>query len=306
MLRGMGWKEGQGIGGFKNEVVPIFDPQVRPKGLGLGATKPKTQQAAVKEGEEKLVLKKGAFVKIEAGPKRGLYGEVEGLDEENGRVIVKFTVSKETTSVSENVICLVSKKEFSERGKVVNIDKYEKYKDKESKSKEDKRRRSRTPEKRKHKHSEKKSRKDEREVYSVSDDSDRSSSPEVKKKKKSRTWVQSGLRVRCVDSRWKDGKYYNVKMEVIDVVTNASCDCRTDQGKLVQDVSTDQLETLIPKAEGGVVMVVRGGNTGQLGRLVARDKGRCEATVQLVVTEDVLRLDYDSICEYVASVPDLE
>ena len=33
---------------------------------------------------------------------------------------------------------------------------------------------------------------------------------------------------------------------------------------------------------------------------------RCEATVQLVVTEDVLRLDYDSICEYVASVPDLE
>ena len=38
--------------------------------------------------------------------------------------------------------------------------------------------------------------------------------------------------------------------------------------------STDQLETLIPKAEGGVVMVVRGGNTGQLGRLVARDKGR--------------------------------
>ena len=110
MLRGMGWKEGQGIGGFKNEVVPIFDPQVRPKGLGLGATKPQTQQAAVKEGEEKLVLKKGAFVKIEAGPKRGLYGEVEGLDEENGRVIVKFTVSKETTSVSENVICLVSKK----------------------------------------------------------------------------------------------------------------------------------------------------------------------------------------------------
>ena len=69
----MGWKEGQGIGGFKNEVVPIFDPQVRHKGLRLGANKPKTQQMAVKEGEEKLVLK-GAFVKIEAGPKRGLYG----------------------------------------------------------------------------------------------------------------------------------------------------------------------------------------------------------------------------------------
>ena len=236
MLRGMGWKEGGGIGGFKNEVVPIFDPQVRPKGLGLGATRPNAKDKVVKEGEEKLVLKKGAFVKIESGAKKGLYGEVEGLDEENARVIIKLVVSKDTTSVSENAIQLVTKNEFKERGKVVNLDKYEKYKEKESKSKEDKRRRSRTPEKRKHKHSEKKSRKDEREVYSVSDDSDRSSSPEVKKKKKSRTWVQSGLRVRCVDSRWKDGKYYNVKMEVIDVVTNDSCDCRTDQGKLVQDV----------------------------------------------------------------------
>ena len=39
-----------------------------------------------------------------------------------------------------------------------------------------------------------------------------------------------------MDSKWKEGKYYNTKMEVIDVVTNDSCDCRTDQGKLVQDV----------------------------------------------------------------------
>ena len=58
----------------------------------------------------------------------------------------------------------------------------------------------------------------------------------MKRKKVARTWVQTGLRVRCVDSRWKDGKYYNVKMEVIDVVTNDSCDCRTDAGKLLQDV----------------------------------------------------------------------
>ena len=233
MLRGMGWKEGDGIGGFKNEVVPIFDPQVRPKGLGLGATKPNTKQAAVKEGEEKLVLKKGAHVKIESGARRGLYGEVEGLDEENGRVIVKLTVSKETTSVSENAVLLVTKKEFSERGKVVNIDKYEKYKEKEKVKSE---RRSRTPEKRKQHKDKRSSHKKEQEVYSVSDDSSRSSSPEIKRRKKTRTWVQTGLRVRCVDSKWREGKFYNVKMEVIDVVTNDSCDCRTDQGKLVQDV----------------------------------------------------------------------
>ena len=243
MLRGMGWKEGAGIGGFKNEVVPIFDPQVRPKGLGLGATRPNANQKVVKEGDEKLVLKKGAYVRIESGAKKGLYGEVEGLDEENGRVIIKLVVSKDITSVSENAIVLVTKNEFKDRGKVVNLDKYEKYKEKQ-KNKDD-RRRSKSPEKRKHKDSRRSRSREHKKsskqpVYSVSedsgDDSSSSSEPEVKRKKVTRTWVQTGLRVRCVDSRWRDGKYYNVKMEVIDVVTNDSCDCRTDAGKLLQDV----------------------------------------------------------------------
>ena len=70
-------------------------------------------------------------------------------------------------------------------------------------------------------------------------------------------------------------------------------------------IRTDRLETLIPKSEGGVVMVVRGEGRGQLGRVVVRDKARCLATVQLIHTEQVLdRLDYDSVCEFVGPVPD--
>ena len=67
---------------------------------------------------------------------------------------------------------------------------------------------------------------------------------------------------------------------------------------------TDRLESLIPKGEGGVVMVVRGETRGQLGRVVDRDKTRYLATVQLIHTEQVLRLDYDSVCEFVGPVPD--
>merc|ERR1719447_1322254 len=142
MLRGMGWKEGQGIGGFKNEVVPIFDSQVRPKGLGLGATrKNNDKQTVVKEGEEKLELKKGAFVKIESGVKKGLYGEIEGLDEENARVIIKLAVNKDVTSVSENSIQLVTKSEFKDREK-----------------EKQERKRSKSPEKRKYKDFRRKSR----------------------------------------------------------------------------------------------------------------------------------------------------
>lgn len=43
MLRGMGFKDGHGIGGFKTLAVACIEPVIRPKGLGLGAAKPKPQ-----------------------------------------------------------------------------------------------------------------------------------------------------------------------------------------------------------------------------------------------------------------------
>jgi len=305
MLRGMGWKPGEGIGGYKKEVVQIFDPQSRPKGLGLGATRPKNDQSVVKEGEEKLTLKRGAFVLIEGGAKRGMYGEVEGLDEENGRVLLKMGVGKEVVSISENIIKLVTKEEFKEKGKVLNLDKYEKYKEKDRiKKEEEERSRQRTPEKRRYKDSEKYSRRSR----SCSRDYDKKAkydrSPEVKRVKKGKTWVRPLLRVRCIDSRVKGGKYYNVKMEVLDVVTSDSCDCRTDEGKIVENIRTDKVETLIPKKDGGRVMVVRGERKGEIGQIIGRDKVKYMATVQLYQSEDVLILDYDNVCEYLGEVPD--
>jgi len=309
MLRGMGWKPGEGIGGYKKEVVAIFDPQSRPKGLGLGATRPKNDQTVVKEGEEKLTIKRGAFVMIEGGAKRGLYGEIEGLDEENGRVVLKLGISKEIVSISENVIKLVTKTEFKDKGKVLNLDKYEKYKEKDRiKKEEEEQDRQRTSEKRRYKNSEKYSRRsrscskdyDKKERY----DYDRS--PEVKRIKKGKTWVRPQLRVRCIDSKMKGGKYYNVKMGVVDVVTSDSCDCRTDEGKLVENIRTDKLETLIPKKDGGRVMVVRGDRKSEIGQVIARDKVKYKATVQLFQSEDVLSLDYDSVCEYIGEVPDFD
>ena len=92
MLRGMGWKPGEGIGGYKKQVVAIIDPLSRPKGLGLGAVRITEDQKEAKEGEEKLTLKRGAFVLIQGGKNRGLYGEVEGLDPDAGRVMLKLGV----------------------------------------------------------------------------------------------------------------------------------------------------------------------------------------------------------------------
>ena len=53
-------------------------------------------------------------------------------------------------------------------------------------------------------------------------------------------------------------------------------------------------------------MVVRGQHGGQVGRVIARDNSRYVATVQLVLTDDVLNTDYDNICQYLGPVPDYE
>lgn len=42
MLRGMGWKKGEGIGLRNKALVEMKEPELRPRGLGLGATRPNT------------------------------------------------------------------------------------------------------------------------------------------------------------------------------------------------------------------------------------------------------------------------
>jgi len=289
-------------------VKPI-EPVVRPKGLGLGASKPKQEKKVEgNKDEEELDLKRGAFILIESGHKKGQYAEVEGLDEDNGRVFVKMAIGNNATSVSENIIKLVTKKEFKDNGKVVNLDKYEEYKktQDEKKNREKIRSHSRSPEKNgRYKDSEKysrRSRSNSRDDYS----------PEIKKskydgrceKKKERTWVMPQLKVRCIDSKLKNGKYYKSKLAVVDVVTNESCDCRTEEGRLVEDVRTDKLETVIPKGDGAVVMVVRGRDRGQIGEILTRDRGKCMATVKLLQGQEIVKLDYDNVCEFMGEVMD--
>jgi len=290
MLRGMGWKPGEGIGGYKKQVVAIIDPLSRPKGLGLGAVRLTEDQKEAKEGEEKLTLKRGAFVLIQGGKNRGLYGEVEGLDPDAGRVMLKLGVGGNTVSVSENVIKLVTNKEYKEKGKVVNLEKYDKYKEKERLKKEDEEiqviREKKSKKEKKHKRSRSRSR-----------------SPKMKKAKTGKTWVRPELRVRCVDKRSEE---YKGKLIVVDVTTAETCDCRTAQGRLIEGVRTDRLETIIPKSDLGRVMVVRGERSGELGEMLDRDKSKQKATVQLIMSDEVLTLDYDSVCEFAGSVPDYE
>ncbi|KAJ4921318.1 hypothetical protein JOQ06_022682 [Pogonophryne albipinna] len=114
------------------------------------------------------------------------------------------------------------------------------------------------------------------------------------------SWLQRDLKVRFIDKSFKGGKYYNSKMCVEDVLSPSTCICRTDEGRLIDDVKQGMLETIIPKLESESIMVVLGEHRGQVGRILQRDKNKCRAMVQLDRHEEkVFMLDYDIICQYV-------
>ncbi|XP_057667596.1 G-patch domain and KOW motifs-containing protein homolog 1 [Diorhabda carinulata] len=133
MLRGMGWKEGIGIGKNPSKAAVMQAPELRPKGLGLGANPSSSDQhqpACDKEGKV-LILKRGSYAKVVAGSKKGTYCEVQGLDDEAGRVIVKTSLKSEILTFNEFMLVPVTKEEYSKNSKVINSAKFEEYKETE-------------------------------------------------------------------------------------------------------------------------------------------------------------------------------
>ena len=63
---------------FSSRVSTLSLPQVRPRGVGLGAVKtlPPTPQKHISNEEEKLKLARGSYVKVILGTWKGQYGQV--------------------------------------------------------------------------------------------------------------------------------------------------------------------------------------------------------------------------------------
>lgn len=121
LLRGMGWKDEEQKAKKENKFGDDF-LVCRPKGLGLGAEKVVRSQAKPQtnsKGEE-LVTKKGAYVRVLAGKFVDKYGQIEGLDEESGRMFVKFALGGNRESINERLIQPVSEKEYQENKKVIS------------------------------------------------------------------------------------------------------------------------------------------------------------------------------------------
>uniref|UniRef100_A0A8C5MRU1 G-patch domain and KOW motifs-containing protein n=1 Tax=Leptobrachium leishanense TaxID=445787 RepID=A0A8C5MRU1_9ANUR len=275
MLRGMGWKAGEGIGRtFKQDVKPL-EQKLRPRGLGLGADRsalnalePQKPRRPPKPGdepeEEAKGLGPGSAVEIQSGAHKDLYGKVEGIDTDNARAMVKLAIGGNVVTVSQFALRLVSSSEYKENAKDLSrLSKARQNKElqeaKNSKPVEEQ------PEQDKEKHK-KSSRNGD---SSNKDKRPKERSPDYEKEKKKAkkqppSWLHRDLRVRFIDKHYKAGKYYNSKLLVEDVLSPTRCVCRTDSGHILEDIKQDMLETLIPKQEGDHVLVVLGQYKGQV------------------------------------------
>ncbi|XP_007956569.1 G-patch domain and KOW motifs-containing protein [Orycteropus afer afer] len=304
MLRGMGWKPGEGIGRTFNQVVKPRVNSLRPKGLGLGASLtdakalaplgphhlPKPDEEQEKEKDQPQGLVPGGAVVVLSGPHRGIYGKVEGLDPDNVRAMVRLAVGNRVVTVSEYYLRPVSQQEFdrnpSELGQGSKTSSEQQNGTASSwKALQDQDL---------HVHQENSERKRKHPP-------DRQDGPTAKSEKaapRSQHWLRRDLRVRFVDKLHKGGQYYNTKMTVEDVLSSDICVCRTEEGQILEGVREDMLETLIPKVEGSRVMVVLGPQAGRVGRLLGRDTERSRALVQLRRENQLLELHYDAVCQY--------
>lgn len=379
MLRGMGWNEGEGIGKNQKQIAPV-EAILRPKGMGLGADRSQATQLnkskmvanSDNKDEEQLLLKAGSHCVIQKGSNKDLYGTIEGLDEDNARVMVKLSLGGKIVTLSQYNIKLVSKTEFNKYSKYINKGKADKYKEKEEKKRErdDSDAEQDNKKHKKHKHDRERDRysdredkdnrhkyKDEKHKKRSHREKDREDSDEYRVREKreeyrdrerrdeyrdrerrketeerlekysnqngngredvkdlkgkttngnrsdSYFWVRPNIRVRIISQNYKKGKYFNTKVNVIDVVSPDNCVCRTDNGTVLENLTQSDMETVIPKMEKSFVILVSSKHRGQLAELMSKDKKNCKATVQLLKDRDeVLQVDYDSICEYIGDI----
>ncbi|XP_013412861.1 G-patch domain and KOW motifs-containing protein [Lingula anatina] len=230
--------------------------------------------------------------------------------------MVKLTISQQLISINKFHLQLVSKTDYEKNAKILNKAKVDDYYAEEKKNKSH---RNVSPESSRENYEHKKrDRKWQREGDSKdkSRDADRKrkyeddkSESHTSKKSSSKSsshtdcWLHPLLRVRIVDKHYRKGKYYNMKVEVVDVVTTNTCVCKTEQGKVLEDLSQSMVETVIPKADSAHVMIVSGKYKGQLGEIIKKDKSKCTTTVQLLSSRDkAVKLHFDSVCEYLGDV----
>ena len=317
MLRGMGWKEGEGVG--RNAKSGRADPVEfvpRMGRLGLGADTMDVPGATLKKNNDKKILKPGESreEKTEILMRDPNASRAPGM--RNVKSIDEKLVKKEELGVKEGKRMYVAKgKHEGLTGRVLKIQKADgkaqfeldssgevitlrcseldemanapaPHGDKKRKSSEDT--------------GNKKSKKPREEEESEDEDDDDA------------PWLYPSIRVRIISKSFSGGIYYLKKGTIVDIPTPKECTVQIDgdngrASSLISNVRQSYLETCVPKKPGGRVVILAGKLRGRRGKLVQKNKSNDTARIQL--SDDFTvhdEIDLDEIAEYVGEMDEDE
>ncbi|KAF9592007.1 hypothetical protein IFM89_011590 [Coptis chinensis] len=307
ILKGYGWKEGQGIGKNAKEDVKMVQYVKRgnKEGLGFQPDKPtfdKKGRELAPKGENgktrhvigidgKLVVRElkgihvGKVVRVVSGRHVGLKGKV--LDKVDSKVVLKLSSDEEV---------VVGVQEVAELGTVDDklcVKGLQEEKMRRGGSRDDRRKNERLSYRSEIRDDKKSDRRKHREEKSVN-----GSSSKKQERSVAVSWLTSHIRVRIISKDYRRGKLYLKKGEVLDVVGPNMCDISLDENKeIIQSVHQDLLETAVPK-RGGPVLVLYGKHKGVFGYLVERNMEKETSVVQDADSRELLNVHLEQIAEY--------
>jgi len=316
---GMGWRPGKGVNG-KEAVEPIeFIP--RPGRLGLGANPADAQsnkrpKKYMKPGEtepelmrlapgpdgkvrhyrklsERLIpvhsrkVKIGSLVEVLFGPLMRHYGRVKtvGADEECD-ILINITEQTVTLKRGEYEI-------LDEHALPHDHPAFKCAADLEKPSAPKAKRKSPEPKRLQ----ENGDRYEKTHSHGSSSSSGNSSGSRSSGKDDRIKWLYPGLVVRVASQSLGNGRYYNKKGTVEDVVSLTQFSLVMEDGQLVDDAKERHVQTALPKV-GGTVRIVLGPNKGVCGELLERNAAKEQATIQLESDLSILCEPFDNVCEF--------
>eukprot|EP00041_Stephanoeca_diplocostata_P032424 m.1037950 g.1037950 ORF g.1037950 m.1037950 type:complete len:469 (+) comp24146_c1_seq8:217-1623(+) len=232
LLRGMGWNEGQAIGQSNKGLLQPIVAIPRPQRLGLGATRNKElkpdargPKKYVKPGEsrdrerkelvaagtsqvrhmrgidDKLVekedvsIKKDAYVVLLEGAHKGLCGKIRRF--KGDRIEVELSLGSDANiKVYEDQLRAISREEYKSL----------------------------------------KAQRGSRATSGSSKSGKHHLDTESQDHKRQRVvpWLTRNIRVRVISDKYMKGRYYNKKVRITNVLTPTTCECCTDDGKLLE------------------------------------------------------------------------
>lgn len=125
------------------------------------------------------------------------------------------------------------------------------------------------------------------------------------------TWLVPSIRVRIISKTFEKGRYYLKKGYIVDVPMPSHADVvvrdsdDSEGGKLIKKMSKRDLETVLPKP-GGRILVLRGKHRGERGKLLEKNNREGWAQIQLQESFKIVTKNMDDVAEYVGAMDDLD